>query len=106
MDCIGDDNIVAYGLNVEGHKIPLQTLVHEGMLRELGIERIVAGVVLGLGYKVKWAVINIHPALGEIRCVEILLAVNESAGQAGVTRAFGSFDHGHNLRRWPCSSLS
>src|SRR5258708_13757878 len=106
MDCIGDDNVVAYGLNVEGHIVPLQTLVHEGMLRELGIERIVVGVVLGLGYKVKCAVINIHPALGEIRYVEILLAVNESAGQAGVTIAVGVFDHGHSLPPCRCTSLS
>ncbi len=54
----------------------------------------------------KCAVINIDAGLGEVRCVEVGLAINESAGQARVARSVGSLDYRHRLHRGRCCPLS
>ena len=49
-------------------------------------------------HSLKCIVKNIHAAFGEVRSVQVALAVNKSAGQTGVTGSIGGFDHGHCLR--------
>src|ERR1700730_6221769 len=56
-------------------------------------------MLLGQLHNVKCIVINIHSALVEVCCVQEGLAIDEGAGQSGVARSIGGFDHNHSKRR-------
>jgi len=94
VERIGDDNIVADRLHVEGHVGFRQLLIHERIFRGVAvIGRILVDLSLGSVYRLKCIVINIHAALGEVGCIEVALAINESAGQARVAGSVGGSGH-------------
>jgi hypothetical protein len=54
----------------------------------------------------KGEVVNIYAAFGEIGCIQVALAANESAGQACVSGTVGGLDEGDSMRRGRCRPLS
>ena len=108
VERIGDNNVVAYGLHVGKHVVVRQLLIHKRLFR--GIAALIGGVfvqaILGESCKLKCVVINIYAAFGEIGCIQVALAVNESAGQACVSGTVGGLDEGDSMRRGRCRPLS
>jgi len=107
MERIGDDNVVAYGLHVERYELARQV----SSTKELSEKAPdycwnSAGGLLKGSYRLERAVIDIHAALGEVCCIQVASAFDESAGQARVAGSVGSFDNGHSIRGRRCSPLS
>src|SRR6516162_2677412 len=107
MERVGDNDVVADGLHVERHVRGRQLFVHERVLRiAVASNGMLAKMRFGSVHQMEGTVINIYAAFGEVRCIEVRLAINECAGEAGVAGAVRGFDHGHSLGRWRRSSLS
>ena len=53
----------------------------------------------------KYVVVDIHATLGEVGCIEVALAINESAGRARVAGSVGGSGYGHGMRGRRCFSL-
>src|SRR3984957_4359908 len=95
----GDDDVVTDGLNVEGHEVPRKTIVGEGLF--------VFGAVVPVGICipawlqsdfVEGVVVDVDRAFVEVGGVEVALAVDGGAGEAGVAGSVGGFYHHHGVR--------
>ena len=86
----GDDDVVTDGLYVEGHKVPGKTIVGKGFLsfRSRGPIGISIPVWLQIDF-VEGVVVDVDGAFVEVGGVEVAIAVDGGAGEAGVAGAVG-----------------
>src|ERR1700761_9202213 len=96
----GDDNVVTYGLNVEGHVVPGKTIVGKRLV--IGVAAVLVAIAIPAWLQrdsVECGVVDVDSTHIEISCVEITLALDDGAGEAGVAGAVGGFDHDDCMRR-------
>jgi hypothetical protein len=95
----GDDDVVTDGLDVEGHEVPRKTIVREGLF--------VFGAVVPIGISipawlqshfVEGVVVDVDRAFVEVGGIEVALAVDGGAGEAGVAGSVGGLYHHHGMR--------
>lgn len=96
MKHVRHDDVVADGLDVERHVVERQALVHE---RIFGEGAIVVGLVLRWTHQMKSVVIDVYPALGEVRCLEVCPSLAKSTSQASVGRPVVGLNHRHGMSR-------
>jgi hypothetical protein len=99
VEDVGDDDVVPDGLDVEGHEIPGQTIVGECLVTFVAWAAIAISVHVWLQINfVEGVVVDVDGAPIEVGGVEVALALDGGAGEAGVAGAVGGLDHDDGVR--------
>jgi hypothetical protein len=110
VENIGDDDIVAYGLDVEGYIVGGEETICEGFIVIAVVVVVVVVVLVAVAiavvlilivrvesYRVKVAVVDVDAAVVEVGSVEVTVAVDESAGETGTAGSIGRFDRDDSI---------